>query len=112
MTSTKDESKKRILARRAKFMMAALAVSGVACAKVDDDPKPTTTDAGSDTRPNACLSPQADAEPCLGISADAEPCLEPPYDAGDDTGPMPCLDPVPDAEPEVCLAPPPADSGA
>lgn len=111
MTDTKDESKKRILARRAKFMMAALAVSGVACAKVDDDPKPTTTDSGADTRPNVCLS--ADAEPCLGVSADAEPCLEPPLE---DTGPMPCLDPVPDSGtdtgPEPCLSPPPPDSGA
>jgi hypothetical protein len=95
-----DDSKKRILARRAKFMMAALAVSGVACAKVDDDPKPTT-DAAADTQPSVCLS--ADAEPCLGVSADAEPCLEPPLedtgvDAGDDADadaePMPCLTPA------------------
>jgi len=97
-----DESKKRILARRAKFMMAALAASGVACAKIDDDPRPTV-DSGTDTRPNVCLS--ADAEPCLGISADAVPCLEPPLeDSGPDTADA-------DAEPMPCLAPPPEDAG-
>jgi len=90
-----DDCKRRILARRAKFMMAAIAASGVACAKVDEGPQPTT-DAAADTRPNVCLS--ADAEPCLGISADAEPCLEPPYDAGTDTGPEPCLAPPPDPD--------------
>jgi hypothetical protein len=96
-----EDSKKRILARRAKFMMAAIAASGVACAKIDDDPRPTT-DAATDTRPNACLS--ADAEPCLGVA----------YDAGSDTEPMPCLEPpiddtglVDDAEPMPCLSPPP-----
>lgn len=103
-----DDSKKRILARRAKFMVAAIAASGVACAQVDDDPKPTT-DAGADTRPNPCLS--ADAEPCLSVA----------LDTGADTEPMPCLEPPiedtgvhddADAEPMPCLKmPPPADGG-
>jgi hypothetical protein len=100
MNDRQAESKKRILARRAKFMMAAIAMSGVACAKVDEDPKPTT-DAATDTRPNVCLS--ADAEPCLGVAYDSEPmpCLEPPLE---DTG-------VADTSAEPCLAPPPDPDG-
>lgn len=91
----------RILARRAKFLAAALAASGtVACAQVEEEPK--TKDGGADT-----AAPDA-----------PEPCLSAPIDSGGvDTAPVPCLDVAPDAgtdtfdaEPAPCLKVAP-DSG-
>ncbi|MBI2393846.1 MAG: hypothetical protein HYV09_30015 [Deltaproteobacteria bacterium] len=104
-----SDAKKRILARRARFMAAAIAATGIACAKVEEGPP---SDAAIvDAQPEGCLSPPWDsgAEPCLGAPyEDTGPsvCLEPEYDSG----PEPCLDPAwdsgvfdTDAEPSVCL---------
>ena len=116
-----DDAKKAILARRAKFVAAAIAGLGVACGK---------------ERAAACLSIAAPAEDAGPASP--QPCLSawsgstPPVwnqtstpDAGDpvmqadvepDGGPMPrpCLTPrVHDTEPRPCLsiAPPSRDAG-
>jgi hypothetical protein len=77
-----DDSKKLVLARRARFIAAAMAgVAGVAAA-------------------DAC----APAEPCLstyanpgegGVEADAQACLSVIGDSGNDATPQPCLDPLP-----------------
>lgn len=92
------DAKKEILARRARFVAAALAGAGLAAGlsqcggKTDRDTG--AGDAGSDVAPNPCLGmPQPDAEP--------RPCLEPPEP---DAGPEPCLGALPpDAEPQPCL---------
>lgn len=101
-----SDAKKRILARRARFMAAALAATGIACAKVEEEPPGDA--AVVDARPEGCLSPEWDsAEPCLGAPIeDTGPsvCLS-------DTGPEPCLDPAWDSGPEPCLEAP-WDTGA
>lgn len=90
--ATNDEARKIVLARRARFIAAAVAGVGIACS----DPK----------RPEPCLSPipeQPDPGPgpdvCLSVSP--QPCLEPmpPPDAG-----------APDAADSN--PPAPADAGA
>ncbi len=108
------DTKKRILARRAKFVAAALAATGVgACASVDEEPT-TKVDTGvaGDTSVK-----DTGAEPCLGVSADSGER----FDTSTDTAPMPCLDPAPedtgvadtdvDAGPAPCLKMPPPDAG-
>jgi hypothetical protein len=79
-----DEQKKRILARRAKFVAAALAASGLGVAAAcGGDVAPTGdggTDAAADSPPQPCLSPPANdsgPQPCLGVSLE---------DAGDGGG--------------------------
>jgi hypothetical protein len=134
---TQDEAKKRILARRARFVAIAVASAGIAqgCGGNVDPDDPPTKDGGSeastdasleaclsppwdagDEEPQGCLQPPYDAsdeepQPCLDPIYDAAPeaCLSPPYDASDEE-PQPCLDPIFDAAPEVCLSPPPADA--
>jgi hypothetical protein len=87
-----DEAKRLILARRARFVAAALAGVAVACGGSTDD-----------ADPQACLSPPyqpRDAGSDADADAAPQPCLEPlPPDAGDD------------AEPQVCLSPLPPDAG-
>lgn len=93
----------RILARRAKFVAAALASAGTigcsstasVCLEPAIDASGTDTNkSDTTTRPEACLTPALDTGP--------EPCLEPPLDSGTadstvsdtrdpDTGPAPCL---------------------
>lgn len=127
-----DDAKRIILARRARFVRAALTSAGLSAAAVHG--------CGGETEggPRVCLEPSldgsadADAEPqpCLGAlppdagDAEPQPCLEPPLpDAGDaafdgnvldaDAEPQPCLEPpLPDAapdadaEPQPCLSAP------
>ena len=99
-----DNPKSLILARRAKFVAAALAgVTGVATACGG-----STDETGSSKNP----------EPCLGIACcpendggTPEPCLAPlPPDASDasDASDGNAKDDA-DAEPQPCLAPPPGD---
>lgn len=97
-----DDAKKLILARRARFLAAALATvatattASVAGGGCGGDTEPTTSDGGTGT---------ADG-------AEPQPCLAPlPPDASGDTGvPQPCLSIAPDAgkdaEPQPCLQPP------
>ena len=80
-----DDAKKIILARRARFVAAAVASVGIACGK---------TEAGS--APMPCL--------IVAIPSDAEP---PPSDPG--PPPMPCLSPMPA---DAAAFDPPADAGA
>ncbi len=91
------ETKRKILARRARFVAAAIATAGIAACggEVDDPP---TGDAGLDAADAATPATDTRPDPCLGAPyPDAEPCLEAPFDAEPDTGPVPCLDPIPDA---------------
>jgi hypothetical protein len=78
-----DDAKRLILARRARFVAAALAGVAVACG-------------GSEAEPEVCLSPLAPRD-AGGDAADAQPqpCLEPTFDAGKDAEPQPCLSPLP-----------------
>jgi hypothetical protein len=82
-----DELKKQILARRAKFVAAALAASGlgvvVACggevAQGGDAGTEAGTDAAADGLPQPCLgAPQQDAGP--------QPCLDVAFDDAGDAG--------------------------
>jgi hypothetical protein len=94
-----DRDRDAILARRQKFVAAALAglaATGTsACyeSHTPGDADAGRRDAGRDTGPSVCLGA--------------------PFDAGVDSGPMPCLDvAIDDAGPSVCLsAPAPADAG-
>ncbi len=97
---SEDDAKRAILARRARFVTAALASAGLAAAalsgcggETDRDQKKQTSDAG-DAAPLPCLgTPAPDADPA--------PCLSAP---APDSGPEPCLGaPAPDASPEPCL---------
>jgi len=115
-----DDAKRRILARRARFVAIAVASAGLPAAtqacggNVESNTASVSEDAGAE----ACLSIAQDAgldqaQPCLGApldAADEEPqvCLEPPLDATDEE-PQMCLQPPIDAadeEPQVCLEPP------
>jgi hypothetical protein len=120
---TQDEAKKRILARRARFVAIAVASAGIAqgCGGNVDPDDPPAKDGGSEASADgaleACLSPPFDAgdeepQPCLDpiYDAMAEACLAPPPADASDEEPQPCLDPIYDAAPEVCLSPPPADA--
>jgi hypothetical protein len=104
--------RERILARRARFMAAAM-TSLMGCS--DDSAGPVETDAIADTRPQACLSDTAPgdtgAQPCL--TADTPPDTNSDTAVSDtaDTGPMPCLEPPLDSGPMPCLVPP-EDTGA
>jgi hypothetical protein len=101
MGNDNDDAKRLILARRARFVAAALAGVAVACGGATDegDPQPCLsirpTDGGIDSaKPQPCLEPSVDED------AGPQPCLSPlPPDAGDagdaDAGPQPCLSPLP-----------------
>jgi hypothetical protein len=75
-----DEAKRIILARRARFIAAAVTIhAGVAaCGKTDETAQPCLSVAPADGS-----APQ----PCLSVA-------EPPRDAGD-ASPQPCLSPLP-----------------
>jgi hypothetical protein len=103
LRAVNDDSKRVILARRARFLAAAVAgVAVSACGgESTTEPKPclepafdASTDADADAEPGPCLSapaPDASPEPCLGArqpdaeaEAEAAPCLDiPAPDAGD-----------------------------
>lgn len=122
-----DDAKKAILARRARFIAAAVMSAGIG-ASCDKDPHPqpclsvAITDAGADPRPTVCLSPPP--TPCLSVAiepdagaaiedggpSDAGPSDAGPNDAGSrDAGPrpVPCLSkrPPPPPPPVPCLSP-------
>lgn len=94
-----DETRKLILARRAKFVAAAIASVGIACGKT--------------TEPVPCLSPppqDPDAsvtspQPCLSVAIPVDPV---PPDAGNNIQ----VDPDAGPAPAPCLSPMPADAGA
>lgn len=81
-----DDAKRLILARRAKFVAAAIAGMAVAC--------------GGSADPEPCLSPvlqPRDAGPDADADTQPQPCLDvsAPEDAGKDAEPQPCLSPLP-----------------
>jgi hypothetical protein len=87
-----DELKKRILARRAKFVAAALAASGLgvaaACGGDVSQGGDAGTDAAVDSPPQPCLSPpQGDASADVAAEADTDA----------DAAPQPCLVPIEDS---------------
>ena len=101
-----DDTKKLILARRAKFVAAALAAAGVTVGASGGLPacgsdSEKSSDASNDGNPQPCLramvdggddDEDADAEPqpCLSLALDAD--VE---DGGDSGIPQPCLAPPP-----------------
>lgn len=98
----KDDPKSLILARRAKFVAAALAgVTGVATACGG-----STDETGSSKNPEPCLGvqccPDADPQPCLTP-------LQPDASDGGDASDDGATNDDADAEPQPCLAPPPGD---
>ena len=111
-----DEAKKRILARRAKFIAAAIVASGVnACSSVADSPGPAADTGVKDT--SSAVTDTGTPEPCLGATPPDSSVTDSTLDTGaTDTAPMPCLDPAPDdadvdAGPAPCLKMPPPDAG-
>ena len=95
-----NEDRDAILARRNRFVSAALAgLAGASLVAACGGEVSTPNDAGS---PQPCLSPTA--EPDAGNDSAPQPCLSPlPPDAGKDTGN--------DATPQPCLSPLPPDAG-
>jgi len=103
-----DDSKKLILARRARFVAAALAGVGVACGKEPAQPQPCLSPvyvAPPDAEPMPCLSPPVyvppDADTTTTEASDAGAGAEP-----DAAKPMPCLSPRPNPTPppRPCLS--------
>jgi hypothetical protein len=95
-----DEDRDAILARRNRFVSAALAgLAGASLVAACGGEVSTPNDAGS---PQPCLSPTA--QPDAGNDSAPQPCLSPlPPDAGQDAGN--------DATPQPCLSPLPPDAG-
>jgi hypothetical protein len=92
-----SDAKRAILARRARFVAAAIASVTVSCGGETSDPSP-----------QPCLEPAVDAGDAGDDSA-PEPCLGMP---APDAEPQPCLSaPAPDAEPAPCLDVEPPDAG-
>jgi hypothetical protein len=96
-----DEDREAILARRNRFVSAALAgLAGASLVAACGGEVSTPSDAGS---PQPCLSPMAEPDASRDGSL-PQPCLSPlPPDAGRDTGN--------DATPQPCLSPLPPDAG-
>jgi hypothetical protein len=97
-----DEDREAILARRSRFMAAALSTLVLAncgtpqpCLDIAVDAGPDA-DADADASPLPCLT-DSSWEREAGPDADPQPCLSAPLDAGEDAKPMPCLDIAPDA---------------
>jgi hypothetical protein len=106
VTKQDDEARKKVLARRATFVAAALAGVSTACGKEPaQPPQPCLSVAPIlDVGPQPCLSPvppsqpdETDAgtpQPCLKVAPPAEDAdvAEPqPRDAGPKPSPQPCL---------------------
>jgi hypothetical protein len=119
--------KKTILARRARFVAAAIASAGLAagCSSSEAEPQACLSyvaqhDAATDGDKDASLDAPTEAQMCLAAPFDATPgeaqadvnaepqvCLEPQEDVNAE--PQVCLEPQEDvnAEPQVCLDPVP-----
>lgn len=77
-----DDAKKLILARRARFVAAAVASVGIACGKEKATPP---------TPPEPCLSPTVAIEADAGAPPTPTPCLSVAYPPPDAAPPRPCL---------------------
>jgi hypothetical protein len=128
-----------ILARRRRFVAAALGSLSLAASAACSPPQPcleyvepdrVTGDASDSSSPQPCLTAPLDvrsadaAEDAQGDQSAPMPCLSPAIDAGADVQPMPCLSPPfdsgwveqdageDDAAPAPCLRMlPPSDGG-
>lgn len=91
-----DDAKRAILARRARFVAAALAGVSIACGKEAAKPEPCLEPMiDRDAEPMPCLSPPP--MPVEEEDAGApRPCLEiaPPPKSAQTASPRPCLTPV------------------
>ncbi len=102
---TDDRTRRSILARRARFVAAALTAVGVGACSGEDEPQVCLTplgDASADTAdsgPSVCLTPEPpdtgfDAASSDATSSDAASSDATSEDAApEDTGPTPCLAP-------------------
>jgi hypothetical protein len=82
-----DELKKQILARRAKFVAAALAASGLGVAAACGGEVKLATDAGGEAGTDAAAD--SPPQPCLGApqqDAGPQPCLDVAFEDGGDAG--------------------------
>jgi hypothetical protein len=125
-----------ILARRRKFIAAALGALTLGAAEACSPPTPClevnptdtpsrdATDTGIDSAPMPCLTPPFDSGVDTGVDVAPMPCLSPPFDSGvedaPDAAPTPCLRVIPDggaeqdvadAAPTPCLRVTPPDGG-
>jgi hypothetical protein len=98
-----DEARRLILARRARFVAAALTgLTAAMCGGTEDEanPRPCLDVAQDGGTPQPCLSTVEDAapQPCLDVVPDAgDGGGDAGEDAGDaDAGPQPCLKVAPD----------------
>ncbi len=122
-----DDPKKRILARRARFMTAAITTAGLTASSViglaqegcGGDVEQTAPSGASDTGPNDGGTSDTGPSACLRVAPDSgdrdtgpSACLSPPYDSGTapDTGDASTSD-VKDTAPMACLSAP-FDTGA
>jgi hypothetical protein len=100
-----DEARRILLARRARFVAAALASVAATATGVGA----ATEGCGGDTDDEQTQAPQVPPQSCL--AQPLEDSGERPPDAGEDAPPQPCLKVAPDAsedadaEPQPCLAP-------
>lgn len=95
-----DDARRKILARRAQFVAAAVAgLTAEGCHK-DDLPRadPSVVDIG----PPASAEPLPTAPPVAAPAVEPEPapCLSVPYPSADGGAPRPCLKPM---SPHACL---------
>lgn len=116
----KNDARSVILARRARFVAAAMASISIACGKDDKKPEPCLSAVAID----ASVEPNALADAIAPIDAGADPvdastdatstADASPVDAGlarpNDAGPRPCLEVTPrpclSVTPRPCLTPP------
>jgi hypothetical protein len=97
-----DDAKKTILARRARFIAAAMASATIgiaaplgACGGETDGP--STSDASSEGNPQPCLTQKPPEDGGRDAISEPQVCLTAPLDSGrnDDATPQPCLSPQP-----------------
>lgn len=112
-----------ILARRRRFVVAAMSSLALSATEACSPPAPCLEYVNPDTGVDARGADSSVADTGVAPDVGPQPCLSPPFDAGvvtdtgvDSTSPMPCLSPpfdsgVEDAAPSACLRIAPTDSG-
>lgn len=105
------DAKSKILARRARFIAAAIGSAGLIGCSGDDSSAPTvclTVDAAADTpadtNPGPCLTAPVDSS-VSDAPAEAAVCLSAPFDSGVDTTADGTSEAATDTGPSVCLSP-------
>ena len=98
MGNGNDDAKRLILARRARFVAAAVASIGVACggATEESDPRPCLGVAAESGRPNDAGIDVGEPQVCLDMDAPPDSGTDASPDSGADAGvPQPCLSRLP-----------------